>query len=110
MSAIIKSFLANYKLTNSATALVWVVLPLTAQADSGHQAQTNKDAIVRSCPNRLCPVVQKIPKGRKFSWVLAKNGFVNIADSTLWVATADIKLGLTQRRPKASVTAHANNH
>ena len=91
MSAIIKSFLANYKLTNSATALVWVVLPLTAQADSVHRAQTNKDAIVRSCPNRLCPVVQKIPKGRKFSWVLAKNGFVNIADSTLWVATADIK-------------------
>ena len=91
MSAIIKSFFANYKLTNSATALVWVVLPLTAQADSGHQAQTNKDAIVRSCPNRLCPVVQKIPKGRKFSRVLAKNGFVNIADSTLWVATADIK-------------------
>ena len=91
MSAIIKSFVANYKLTNSATALVWVVLPLTAQADSGHQAQTNKDAIVRSCPNRLCPVVQKIPKGRKFSRVLAKNGFVNIADSTLWVATADIK-------------------
>ena len=91
MSAIIKSFLAKYKWANLATVLVWVFLPLTAQADSGHQAQTNKDAIVRSCPNRLCPVVQKIPKGRKFSWVLAKNGFVNIADSTLWVATADIK-------------------
>ena len=91
MSAIIKSFLANYKLTNLAAALVCAVLPLPAQADSGHQAQTNKDAIVRSCPNRLCPVVQKIPKGRKFSWVLAKNGFVNIADSTLWVATTDIK-------------------
>ena len=91
MSAIIKSFLAKYKLTNLAAALVCAVLPLPAQADSGHQAQTNKDAIVRSCPNRLCPVVQKIPKGRKFSWVLAKNGFVNIADSTLWVATADIK-------------------
>ena len=91
MSAIIKSFLAKYKLTNLAVALVWVVLPLTAQADSGHQAQTNKEAIVRSCPNRLCPVVQTLPKGRKFYWVLAKNGFVNIADSTLWVATADIK-------------------
>lgn len=91
MSAIIKSFLANYKLTNLAAALVCAVLPLPAQADSGHQAQTKKEAIVRSCPNRLCPVVQKIPKGRKFSWVLAKNGFVNIADSTLWVATADIK-------------------
>ncbi|MFO1384545.1 MAG: hypothetical protein U1E91_06775 [Moraxella sp.] len=38
------------------------------------------------------PVVQKIPaQGIKFSWVLAKNGFVNIADSTLWVSTADIK-------------------
>ena len=91
MSAIIKSFLANYKLTNSAAALVCAVLPLTAQADSVHQAQTNKDAIVRSCPNRLCPVVQTLPKGRKFYWVLAKNGFVNIADSTLWVATTDIK-------------------
>ena len=41
MSAIIKSFLANYKLTNLAAALVWVVLPLPAQADSGHQEQTN---------------------------------------------------------------------
>ena len=91
MSAIIKSFLAKYKLTNLAVALVCAVLPLTAQADSGHQAQTNKDAIVRSCPNRLCPVVQTLPKGRKFYWVLAKNGFVNIADSTLWVATTDIK-------------------
>ena len=91
MSAIIKSFLAKYKLTNLAVALVWVVLPLTVQANSGHQAQTNKDAIVRSCPNRLCPVVQTLPKGRKFYWVLAKNGFVNIADSTLWVATTDIK-------------------
>jgi hypothetical protein len=93
MSAIIKSFLANYKLTNLAAALVWVVLPLTAQADSVYRAQTNKDAIVRSCPNRLCPVpvVQTLPKGIKFSWVLAKNGFVNIADSTLWVSIADIK-------------------
>lgn len=91
MSAIIKSFLAKYKLTNLAAALVCAVLPLPAQANSGHQAQTNKDAIVRSCPNRLCPVVQTLPKGRKFSWVLAKNGFVNIADSTLWVATTDIK-------------------
>jgi len=91
MSAIIKSFLAKYKLTNLAAALVCADLPLTAQADSGHQAQTNKDAIVRSCPNRLCPVVQTLPKGRKFYWVLAKNGFVNIADSTLWVATTDIK-------------------
>ena len=91
MSAIIKSFLANYKLTNLASALVCAVLPLPAQADSGHQAQTNKEAIVRSCPNRLCPVVQTLPKGIKFSWVLAKNGFVNIADSTLWVATTDIK-------------------
>lgn len=91
MSAIIKSFLANYKLTNLAAALVWVVLPLTAQANSGHQAQTNKDAIVRSCPNRLCPVVQILPKGINFNWVLAKNGFVNIADSTLWVSTTDIK-------------------
>lgn len=91
MSAIIKSFLAKYKLTNLATALVWVVLPLTAQANSGHQAHTNKDAIVSSRPNRLCPVVQTLPKGIKFSWVLTKNGFVNIADSTLWVSTADIK-------------------
>ena len=91
MSAIIKSFLANYKLTNLAAALVWMALPFTAQADSVHRAQTNKDAIVRSCPNRLCPVVQTLPKGIKFSWVLAKNGFVNIADSTLWVATTDIK-------------------
>ena len=91
MSAIIKSFLAKYKLTNLAASLVWVVLPLTAQADSAHRAQTNKDAIVRSCPNRLCPVVQTLPKGIKFSWVLAKNGFVNIVDSTLWVSTADIK-------------------
>ena len=91
MSAIIKLFLANYKLTNLAAALVCAVLPLTAQADSVHRAQTNKDAIVRSCPNRLCPVVQTLPKGIKFSWVLAKNGFVNIADSTLWVATTDIK-------------------
>ena len=91
MSAIIKSFLANYKLTNLAAALVCAVLPLPAQADSGHQAQTKKEAIVRSCPNRLCPVVQTLPKGIKFSWVLAKNGFVNIADSTLWVATTDIK-------------------
>lgn len=91
MSAIIKSFLGNYKLTNLAAALVCAVLPLPAQADSGHQAQTTKAAIVRSCPNRLCPVVQTLPKGRKFYWVLAKNGFVNIADSTLWVSTADIK-------------------
>ena len=91
MSSSIKLFLAKYKLTNLAAALVWVVLPLTAQADSVHRAQTNKDAIVRSCPNRLCPVVQTLPKGIKFNWVFAKNGFVNIADSTLWVATTDIK-------------------
>ena len=91
MSSSIKLFLAKYKWANLATALVWVVLPLTAQADSGHQAQTTKAAIVRSCPNLLCPVVQTLPKGRKFYWVLAKNGFVNIADSTLWVATTDIK-------------------
>ncbi|OBX65469.1 hypothetical protein A9299_08385 [Moraxella osloensis] len=91
MSASIKLFLANYKLTNLAAALVCAVLPLPAQADSGHQAQTTKAAIVRSCPNRLCPVVQTLPKGRKFYWILAKNGFVNIADSTLWVSTADIK-------------------
>lgn len=91
MSAIIKSFLGNYKLTNLAAALVWMALPFTAQADSVHRAKTNKDAIVRSCPNLLCPVVQTLPKGIKFSWVLAKNGFVNIADSTLWVSTADIK-------------------
>ena len=91
MSAIIKSFLAKYKWANLAAALVCAVLPLPAQADSGHQAQTTKAAIVRSCPNRLCPMVQTLPKGRKFYWVLAKNGFVNIADSTLWVSTADIK-------------------
>ncbi len=91
MSTIIKLFLTKYKLTNLAAALVWVILPFTAQADSGHQAQTTKAAIVRSCPNRLCPVVQTLPKGIKFNWVLAKNGFVNIADSTLWVSTADIK-------------------
>lgn len=91
MSAIIKLFLAKYKWANLAIALIWVFLPLTAQADSVHRAQTNKDAIVRSCPNRLCPMVQTLPKGIKFSWVLAKNGFVNIADSTLWVSTADIK-------------------
>lgn len=72
------------------TTMILALSPLTVQAARENQAVVIKEATVRSCPNRLCPMVQTMPKGSKFTWVLSKNGFVNIANTTFWVATSDI--------------------